>query len=170
MNIREVTHFFTFLLLLIFLFFSYPYSNLADVERVILTPEILQERIKSPQLQDGISTLDLTSLEIDLTEENNEFKEEFYRQVQHYLNYSDQVTGLDFSHSLIKGELLSSRLGISIILSPETLPKNLTISEQKIIESNNRFSPQPLDNINSIILFRGALKFNESILTEKMSF
>lgn len=50
MNIREVTHFFTFLLLLIFLFFSYPYSNLADVERVILTPEILQERIKSPQL------------------------------------------------------------------------------------------------------------------------
>ena len=90
--------------------------------------------------------------------------------MQHYLNYSDQVTSLDFSHSLIKGELLSSRLGISIILSPETSPKNLTISEQKIIESNNRFSPQPLDNINSIILFRGALKFNESILTEKMSF
>ena len=154
----------------IFLLIIYPSSILADVERVILTPDLLQERIKSPQLQDGILTLDLTYLEIDLTAENNEFREEFYHQLHNYLNSRDQVSGLDLSHSLIKGDLLSNSLGISTVLSLEALPQNLTISEQKIIESNDKFSTEPLENMGSVILFRGSLQFNESIFTGKVDF
>ncbi|MDJ0732458.1 MAG: pentapeptide repeat-containing protein [Crocosphaera sp.] len=158
------------LLILIFLLILHPSLVLADVERVILTPELLQERIKSPQLQEGILTLDLTSLEIDLTGENNEFKETFYRQLQNYLNHSDKVTGLDFSHSLIKGDFFSNRLGISTVLSPEALPQNLTITEQKIIESNDKFSKQSPEKMSSVILFRGSLQLNEALLTGKVDF
>ncbi len=155
------------LLILILLLFLHPSFVLADVERVILTPELLQEKIKSPQLKEGILTVDLTYLEIDLTEENTEFKEKFYRQLQNHLNHTDKVTGLDFSHSLIQGDFLSNRLGISTILSPEALPQNLTVTEQKIIESNNKFAKQSPEKMSSVILFRGSLQFNEAVLTGK---
>ncbi len=158
------------LFVLIFLLIAYPSSIVADVERSALTPELLQQRIKSPQLQEGILTLDLTYLEIDLTADNNEFKEEFYYQLQNFLNHSDKAIGLDFSHSLIKGDLSSSRLGISTILSPEALPQNFTQTEQKIIESDPQFSAQSLDSMSSVILFRGSLKLNESKLTGKVNF
>ena len=151
-------------LLITFLSFLHSFGALADPEKVVLTSELLEERIKSPQLQDGILNLNLTSLEIDLTEENNQFRDEFYRQVQHYLNSSDKTVGLDFSHSLIKGDLFSNRLGILTILSEETLPQDLTINERKIIESNEKFSTQPRENIDSVILFRGSLKLNEVTL------
>ncbi|MGK7961773.1 hypothetical protein [Crocosphaera sp.] len=97
------------LLIIIVLLFLHPSAVIADVERENLTPELLQERIKSPQLQDGIFTLDLTYLEIDLTPENNEFKEQFYRKLQNFLNHTDKISGLDFSHSLIRGDFLSNR-------------------------------------------------------------
>ena len=145
------------LLLLIFLLFLHPTSVVADVETEILTPELLQARIQSPQLQDGIFTLNLTYLEIDLTPENNEFKEDFYRTLQNYLNRTDKVSGLDFSHSFIKGDFLSSRLGISI-------------TERKIIESNDKFSTQSPEKMSSVILFRGSLQLNESLLTGKVDF
>ncbi|MDJ0660286.1 MAG: pentapeptide repeat-containing protein [Crocosphaera sp.] len=158
------------LLLLIFFLFLHPISVVADVETEMLTPELLQARIQSPQLQDGILTLNLTYLEIDLTPENNEFKEDFYRTLQNYLNRTDKVSGLDFSHSFIKGDFLSSRLGISTVLSPAALPQNLTITERKIIESNDKFSTQSPEEMSSVILFRGALQLNESVLIGKVDF
>ncbi|EAZ92710.1 pentapeptide repeat-containing protein [Crocosphaera chwakensis] len=158
------------LFILIFLLIAHPSPILADLERSALTPELLQQRIKSPQLQEGILTLDLTYLEIDLTADNNEFKEEFYRQLQNFLTHSDKAIGLDFSHSLIKGDLISSRLGMSTVLSPEILPKNLTQTERKIIESDPQFSAQSLEHMSSVILFRGSLQFNESTITGNVDF
>ncbi|ACB52913.1 conserved hypothetical protein [Crocosphaera subtropica ATCC 51142] len=170
MNLKKYIYFLCILLLLAFLLFFHPFPVLADVERVSLTPELLQKKIKSPQLQEGILTLDLTYLEIDLTADNNEFKEEFYHQLQNYLNHSDKAIGLDFTHSLIKGDLMSSRLGISTVLSPEALPQNLTKTEREIIESNPQFSNQSIEPMNSVILFRGALKLNESKITGIIDF
>ena len=157
MTLKNYLCFLVILLLFFLSLFVYPSSVLADVEREFLTTELLQEKINSPQLKDGILTVDLTYLAIDLTAENNEFKEEFYHQLQNYLNHSDKVSGLDFSHSLIKGQLLSSRLGISTVLSPEALPQNLTLTERKIIESNDKFSTQSPENMRSVILLRGSL-------------
>lgn len=158
------------LFVLIFLLIAYPSSILADVERLALTPELFQERMQSPQLQQGILTLDFTYLEIDLTTDNNEFQEEFYRQLQNFLTHSDKAIGLDFSHSLIKGDFISSRLGMSTVLSPEVLPQNLTQTEQKIIESAPQFSTQSLESMSSVILFRGSLQFNESEIMGKVDF
>jgi uncharacterized membrane protein SirB2 len=147
-----------------------PLTVLADAERVSLTPELLQERIKSPQLQEGILTLDLTGLEINLTAENNEFQDDFYHQLQNYFNRSDQAIGLDFSHSLIKGNLMGSSLGLSIVLSPEALPQNLTKAERTIIESHPQFSDRSLEPMSSVILLRGSLKLNQSKITGQVDF
>ena len=147
-----------------------PYPALADVERVPLNLDLLKERINYPHLQDGLLNIDLTYFIVDLTSENSEFKEQFYRQIQNRLNHSDQAIGLDFSHSLIQGDFISSRLGLSTVLSPEALPQNLTITEQKIIESYQQFSTKPVANMSSVILFRGSLKLNETLLTGKVYF
>ncbi|MGB5593154.1 MAG: pentapeptide repeat-containing protein [Crocosphaera sp.] len=169
-NYKRFIVLFCLLLVLEFCLILSPYPALADVERVPLNLDLLKERINSPHLQDGLLNIDLTYFIIDLTSENSEFKEQFYRQIQNRLNHADQAIGLDFSHSLIQGDFVSSRLGLSTVLSPEALPQNLTVTEQKIIESDQQFSTKPVENISSVILFRGALKLNETLLTGKVDF
>jgi hypothetical protein len=55
-------------------------------ERSPLTFELLQERLKSPIQSDGVRTIDLSQLIINLRPENAEFRDQFYQLLQTQLN------------------------------------------------------------------------------------
>lgn len=167
---RQVFSFVGLLLILNLFFWVNVPSVLADVERTPLTLDLLDKRLNSPQLEEGVLTIDFSYLTIDLTPDNSDFSEQFYRKLQNRLNHSDKVLGLNFSHSFIQGDLISSRFGISTILSPEALPQNLTIIERKIIEESQQFSDKTYETRSSIILLRGPLKFNEALVTGNFNF
>ncbi|HEY9740108.1 MAG TPA: hypothetical protein V6C90_06420, partial [Coleofasciculaceae cyanobacterium] len=48
-------------------------------DRTSLTLELLQERIKSPIQSEGVRTIDLRQLIINLRPENAEFRDQFYQ-------------------------------------------------------------------------------------------
>lgn len=82
----------------------------------------MQERLKSPIQQDGATALDLRRLVIDLRLENAEFRDQFYRLIQAQLQRSSTPLGLDFSYSLIRGELTVNDLGLRTSLYGQSLP------------------------------------------------
>ncbi|MEA5537165.1 pentapeptide repeat-containing protein [Crocosphaera sp. XPORK-15E] len=150
--------------------FIFASPSFADAERIPLTLDLLQERLNSPQIEEGISTIDLSHFVIDLTPENREFREEFYQQLQSRLNRSDQVIGLDFSNGLIQGDFITSRLGLRTVLSSEALPQILTEIETKIVTADEQFSSNPGDILTSVILLRSSVKLNDTLITGKADF
>jgi hypothetical protein len=76
----------------------------------LLTIELLQTRLKNPIQEDGIPTIDLRRLVIDLRSENAAFRDQFYRLIQSQMQRSTTPLGLDFSYSVIQGDLKSSDL------------------------------------------------------------
>jgi hypothetical protein len=71
-----------------------------SAKRSPLTLELLQERLKSPIQSEGVRTIDLRQLIINLQSENAEFRDQFYQLLQTQLNRSETPLGIDFSHSL----------------------------------------------------------------------
>ena len=51
-------------------------------EKIPLTLEILQERVKNPVNTEGTSLIDLENFIIDLREKNAEFSQQFYQKIQ----------------------------------------------------------------------------------------
>jgi len=82
-------------------------------ERTVLTLELLQERLRSPTKREGIPTLDLQQMVIDLRPENAEFRDSFYQLLRTQLQRAgSNPLGLDLSYSLIQGDLAGSDLGL----------------------------------------------------------
>ena len=135
-----------------------------------LTLEILQDRINSPLLIEGFKTIDLRNFVINLTEENLEFRKEFYQQLQKQLNRSQTPLGLDFSNSLIQGEFLSDRLGVQTFLSQAALSSLLTPREQEKLEIYQNIFPKTEQNIPWVTIFRAPLKFNHTRFAGKVNF
>lgn len=102
-----------------------------------LTLEVLQERLKSPTQAEGSRTIDLRRLMIDLRSENAAFRDQFYRLIQTQLQRSITPLGLDFSDSLIRGELKMSDLGIRTPLYGQSSPI-LTEREQSQLNRDRR--------------------------------
>ncbi|NER30472.1 MAG: pentapeptide repeat-containing protein, partial [Symploca sp. SIO1C4] len=153
------------LLILLLIFLSTPVWAAAPApERTVLTLELLQERINSPIQSEGILTIDLQQMIVDLTSENAEFRDQFYQQLQTQLNRSQIPLGLDLSDSLIQGEFSASRLGLSTPLSPGNLSSLLSPMEQEQLESDQRFFPLPGEQIPSVTVLRGPLKIEHSRL------
>jgi hypothetical protein len=144
-------------------------STLA-AERIPLTLSLLQERLDSPILSEGVSTLDLRNFIIDLTSANGEFRDKFYQQLHTQLTRSKQPLGLDFSNSLIQGDLIGSRLGLPTQLAKVALPPLLTPSEQGQLERDKRFFSQAEGESPVVIVLRGPLKLNNALLTGKVDF
>ena len=130
----------------------------AAAEKASLTLQVLQERLNAPVTREGITTLDLSQLSIDLSGNNAEFRDQFYQQIQTYLNRSKQPVGLDFSQSQIQGDINASRLGLPTPLSKGALPVLLTAAEQQQIEQDIQFFSQAGEQIKTIAVFRGPLK------------
>ncbi len=139
-------------------------------ERIPLTLELLQERIKLPIQSDGVYTIDLRQLIIDLTSENAEFRDQFYQQVQTQLNRSKTPLGLDLSDSLIKGELLASRLGLRSPLYKPALSPLLTPAEQEQLQRDDHFLSELTQQDTPITIFRGPVKLVKARFTGAVNF
>lgn len=140
------------------------------VERIPLTIPLLEERILAPILSDGIATIDLRNFSIDLSDNNSEFREQFYQQLQNQITRSKKPLGLDLSDSQIRGDFLGQRLGLSTILSKEALPGLLTLSEQELLQQDEKFSTANGEQLTTVIIFRGALKFQNTKFMSKVDF
>lgn len=154
-------------ILLIWLF-SNP-SALA-AERIPLTLTLLQEKISTPILSDGVATVDLRNLLIDLTENNSEFREQFYQLLQGQITRSKKPLGLDLSESQIKGDFLGNRLGLITQLSKPALSTLLTPAEQELLQHDKKFALADSDPLTSVIVFRGGLKLQNTKFLGKVDF
>ncbi len=155
---------------------GYPVAALADLaqrERVPLTLEILQERLRTPIQSDGLPTIDLHGLVIDLRSENQAFRDQFYPLVQAQLQKRGTPVGLDLSYSQIQGDFQMSLLGLRTPLYGAALSPIFSPTEQEQLQRDRRRLAQlgklsksllatpNLDSQNSalkITAFRGPLK------------
>lgn len=107
-------------------------------ERTPLTLELLQERLRSPTQSDGIRTVDLRRLVIDLRPENATFRDQFYRLLHSQFQRSAAPLGLDLSYSLIQGDFQGNQLGLRTPLYGATLPPIFTPAEQVQLQRDRR--------------------------------
>ncbi len=167
-------------MILLLLLLPAPASAIATParERSPLTLELLQERLKSPIASEGVRIIDLRQLIINLRPENGEFRDQFYQLLQTQLNRSTTPLGLDFSNSIIQGELIGSKLGLrsaagsNATLSPlygEALSPVLTPQEQQQLLRDPRQLSQ-LALIPSVTVFRGTLKLVQTRFTGPVNF
>lgn len=141
----------------------------AATQRLPLTLELLQERLKSPIQSEGVRTIDLRQLNINLRSENAEFRDQFYQLLQTQLNRSETPLGIDFSHSLIEGELIGSKLGLRTSLQREALSPLLTPEEQQQLLRDPRRLSQPT-LIPTVTVFRGAIKLVQARVIGTVNF
>lgn len=127
-------------------------------ERLPLTLELLQERLKSPIQSEGVRTINLRQLIINLRPENAEFSNQFYQLLQTQLNRSGTPLGLDFSNSLIQGDFIGNKLGLRSPLYGDGISPLLTPQEQQLLLHDPSHISQTVP-IPNVTVFRGTLKF-----------
>jgi hypothetical protein len=142
----------------------------AAVERIPLTIEILQTRLSAPVPKEGFSTIDLSNFTIDLRDENKDFRDAFYQQLQGQLNRSKQSLGLDFSNSLIQGKFIASRLGLLTPLSKIALSPILSPAEQQLLQQDERFLAGSGEQVGTIVVFRGPLNLSGAMFMGSVDF
>ncbi len=126
-------------------------SLIAQPERTILTLELLQERLKSPATRDGIRTLDLRQMVIDLRSQNAEFREQFYQLLPAHLNRLGAAVGLDLSYSLILGDFDGAALGLRSPLYGQALSPLFSPAEQEVLQRDRRRLSQ-LSQLSRLLL------------------
>jgi hypothetical protein len=105
-----------------------------QIERTVLTSEILQARLHNPILREGNLTVDLRDMTIDLRPDNAAFRDEFYQTLRKELQKASTTLGLDLSNSLIQGDFIGSDLGVRTTLYPKAISPTFTPAEQQQIE------------------------------------
>ncbi|GAB4147008.1 MAG: hypothetical protein Fur0046_25100 [Cyanobacteria bacterium J069] len=108
------------------------------LERLPLTLELLQQRLKKPMLLEDGAAIDLRRVIIDLRPENVAFRDQFYRLVQAALQRSPTPLGLDFSNSLIQGKLDIAQIGLQAPVFGDELPDLLTEDELAQLRRDRR--------------------------------
>ncbi len=133
---------FLFSILLGLLLIAFPapvQAAIAQPDRVPLTLELLQERVKSPIPSEGTRVIDLRRTLIDLRPENTAFRDQFYSLLQTQLQKPGVPIGLDLSYALIEGDLTVSKLGLRApIYDAETLSPIFTPAEQAQLKRDRR--------------------------------
>ena len=138
-------------------------------ERSLLTLDILQERLKSPVQSDGVRTIDLSQLIINLRPENAEFRDQFYQLLQTQLNRSTTLLGIDFSNCVIQGEFIGTKLGLRTPLYGEALSPLLTPQEQQQLRRDPRQLSHPVP-VPQVTVLRGSLKLVKTRFTGAVNF
>ncbi|MBD2463976.1 helix-hairpin-helix domain-containing protein [Oscillatoria sp. FACHB-1407] len=128
------------------------WGAIAQPERIPLTVDILQERLRKPTQIEGSPTIDLRRFVIDLRSENATFREQFYRLLQTALRNPNSSLGLDLSYSLIQGELQMSELGLRASLYGQLSPSLFSETEQTQIERDRRRLSQLSQLSRSLLL------------------
>jgi hypothetical protein len=152
-------------------------AAIAQPDRVPLTLEGLQEKLRNPIQSDGLPTVDLHGLVIDLRPENKEFRDQFYRLVQAQIQRPGTPIGLDLSYSLIQGDFQVSQLGLRAPLYGQALTPIFSQTEQEQLQRDRRrlsqlgklsksllstATPDPQTTTLQITVFRGPLKLIQS--------
>jgi hypothetical protein len=179
----------TLALLCVFLLFPLPVFAATPAERTPLTLELLQERIKTPTLQNGNLTVNLSQMVIDLRPDNAVFRDVFYQLVRKELQKTGaQPLGLDLSNSLIQGDFVGSDLGLRTPLYSQAIAPIFTPTEQEQLERLRLFCLQSLTialpdakdcrsllgnqstPASEITVFRGALKLIQTRFNGEVRF
>lgn len=146
------------LIIVYILFFTSPVFSLKNKEaKTTLTSEILKARINNLTQKEGLDSLDLSNLIIDLTDKNFALRDEFYQEVQTKFSRTSTPLVLDLSQSSIKGEFSIGKLGIQTPFAEGALSSLLTPLEQEKIKSFEPILPQPGEQIPSVNVWRGGL-------------
>ncbi|MEG3439800.1 pentapeptide repeat-containing protein [Pannus brasiliensis CCIBt3594] len=151
-------------------FFLPAFPVFAAVERVPLTVEILQEKASAPVIKEGIPTIDLSSFTIDLRDENQEFRNAFYQQLQGQLTRAKQPLGLDFSNSQIQGKFIASRIGLTVPLSKIAVSPLLSPAEQNLLQQDDRFLADNGERVIAITAFRGPIILRGTVFLGEVDF
>lgn len=126
------------LLLIVLVWLPQPSWAAIQPDRLPLTESLLVERLKSLSPSEGVRTIDLRRLTIDLRPDNEVFRNQFYRSIQQLMQRSPGPIGLDLSYSNILGELQIAKLGVRVPLSGQTLTSMLSPSEQSQLQRDRR--------------------------------
>lgn len=152
-------------------------AALAQPDRIPLTLELLQARLKSPVPREGTRILDLRRTVIDLRPENAAFREQFYALLQAQLQRPGLPLGLDLSYALIEGDLSISKLGLRAPLYGQSLSPIFTDAEKGQLQRDRRRLARlstlsqsllitPKENLPAptlqITVFRGPLKLAQT--------
>jgi len=155
--------------LLIPLLILCPLPAQAQSERPTLNLELLQQRLRTPIIREGVPTVDLSQLVIDLRPENSGFRDTFYQHLRKELQRAgSNPLGLDLSYSLVQGDFNGSELGLRTPLIGQALAPIFTTNEQEQLERDrqrlvilkqfSRFPLLPQSTAPSeITVFRGPL-------------
>jgi uncharacterized protein YjbI with pentapeptide repeats len=114
------------------------WASLAQPDRVPLTLELLQERLRAPIQSDGLPTIDLHGVMIDLRAENQPFRDQFYPLLQAQLQKRGTPIGLDLSYSQIQGDFQMSLLGLRTPLYGAALSPIFSPVEQDQLQRDRR--------------------------------
>jgi hypothetical protein len=159
------------LLIIVFLFFSvHSLPSLAVMDRLPLTVTLLQERLSAPVLKEGMTTIDLANLVIDIRDENKELQEQFYQQIQGQINRAKQPLGLDFSNSLIQGNFIASRLGLPTPLTKVALATLLSPTEEQLLQQDENFLFDSDEPVFNVTVFRGPVKLHGTVFMGEVDF
>ncbi len=121
------------------LFLFLPLPAFAQTERPSLTLELLQQRVRSPTIHEGIPTVDLREMVIDLRPENANFRDAFYQTLRKELQRAgSNPLGLDLSYSVIQGDFVGSDLSLRTPLYGQALAPIFTPTEQEQLERDRR--------------------------------
>jgi hypothetical protein len=176
---------FALVLLLIFWFFpAAAHAEIAQPDRIPLTLELLQEKLRSPIPSEGTRIIDLRRMTIDLRPENAAFRDQFYSLLQAQLQRPGLPLGLDVSYSLIEGDFIASKLGLRAPLyDGEALSPIFTPTEQAQLKRDRRrlyrlstlsqsllITPKETATPFQITVFRGPIKFVQVRVTGAADF
>ncbi|MDF5717841.1 MAG: pentapeptide repeat-containing protein [Rhizonema sp. NSF051] len=107
----------------------------AQPERIVLTSDLLQERINTPIIREGNFMVDLRKMVIDLRPDNTSFRDTFYQVLRKELQKTGtKPLGLDLSHSIVLGSFIGSDLGLRTPLYAQAIAPIFTPSEQEQLE------------------------------------
>lgn len=116
------------------------WAAVALPDRSTLTLDLLQARLKAPSQTDGIRTIDLRQLTIDLRPENAAFRDQFYRLIQTQIQRSSLPLGLDFSYSVVRGDFKISDLGVITPLYGQAQPIFSPAEQDQLARDRRRLS------------------------------
>lgn len=142
-------------------------------ERIPLTVELLEQRLKQPVRVEGYMAIDLQNLVIDLGTDNAIFREQFYTLLRSQLAQTSPTIGLDLSHTIVQGAFDLSQL--SVRLSPDRLERSPLFSpavQAQLRHDQRRLSQlqqlsrsllsSPPDNETQVTVFQGLLRLQDT--------
>lgn len=142
-------------------------------ERIPLTIELLQQRLKQPVRVEGYMAIDLQDMVIDLGVDNADFRDQFYSLLRSRLAQTSPTIGLDLSHTIVQGDFDLSQL--SIRLSPDQSERSplfspavqaqLRYDQRRLSQlqqlSRSLLSSRP-DSETRITVFQGLLRLQDT--------